>query len=340
MFSMFFMGTLYLEQVLGFDPLEIGLAFLPMSVVMGVFSVAVSARLTARFGAQSVLVPALVLIAAALALFARVPVDGSYWVDVLPAVLLLGVGAGLAFPSLMTLAMSGVDPADAGPRLRPGQHDRAGRRRARPRRPGDAVDEPHRGPAGGRRVDRGRADRRLPARVRRRRRPDRRRHRDRARDAAARPHQRPHRPEPQARDRRSLSMLKDTKAFSGFAAPDIEPLRAFYGDTLGIDVTEEYGMLTLHLEGGQAADADLPEARPRARELHDPQLRRRRHRRHGRRARRARRRVREVRRGLRPGRARHRARRGPADRLVQGPGGQHPVRAPGELRATRWRTAR
>jgi predicted enzyme related to lactoylglutathione lyase len=46
-------------------------------------------------------------------------------------------------------------------------------------------------------------------------------------------------------------MFKDTKAFSGFAAPDIDPLRAFYGDTLGIEVTEEHGMLTLHLEGGK-----------------------------------------------------------------------------------------
>jgi predicted MFS family arabinose efflux permease len=114
MFGMFFMGTLYLEQVLGFDPLEIGLAFLPSTIVMGVFSAGVSARLTARYGAYATLVPALVLVAAGLALFARAPVEGSYWVDVLPAVLVLGVGAGLAFPSLMTLAMTGVDPADAG----------------------------------------------------------------------------------------------------------------------------------------------------------------------------------------------------------------------------------
>ena len=114
MFGMFFMGTLYLERVLGFDPLEIGLAFLPSTIVMGVFSAGVSARLNARFGARVTLIPALALVGAGLVLFALVPVGGSYAADVLPAVILVGIGAGLAFPSLMTLAMSGVEPADAG----------------------------------------------------------------------------------------------------------------------------------------------------------------------------------------------------------------------------------
>jgi EmrB/QacA subfamily drug resistance transporter len=114
MFGMFFMGTLYLERVLGFDPLEIGLAFLPATIVMGIFSAGVSARLNARYGARATLVPALVLILAGLVLFARVPVDGAYVVDVLPAVILVGIGAGLTFPSLMMLAMSGATPADAG----------------------------------------------------------------------------------------------------------------------------------------------------------------------------------------------------------------------------------
>jgi EmrB/QacA subfamily drug resistance transporter len=114
MFAMFFMGTLYLERVLGMDALEIGLAFLPSTVVMGVFSAGVSARLTGRFGAGPTLVAALVLVLAGLVLFARVPVDGTYAIDVLPAVVLVGIGAGLAFPSLMTLAMSGATEADAG----------------------------------------------------------------------------------------------------------------------------------------------------------------------------------------------------------------------------------
>jgi EmrB/QacA subfamily drug resistance transporter len=113
-FGMFFLGTLYLERVLDFDPLQIGFAFLPSSLVMGFFSAGVSARLIARYGMRSTLVPALVLMAAGLALFARVPVEGSYWTDVLPAVVVLGAGAGLAFPTLMMMAMAGVDPADAG----------------------------------------------------------------------------------------------------------------------------------------------------------------------------------------------------------------------------------
>ena len=128
------------------------------------------------------------------------------------------------------------------------------------------------------------------------------------------------------------SMLKDTKAYSGFAAPDIEPLRAFYGDTLGMNVTES-GMPHPAPRGRRPADADLPEARPRARHytilnfhvedvdatVDDAAP--------------TRRGVREVR-GLRPGREGHRARQRPAHRLVQGPGRQHPVGA-GGARATR-----
>jgi EmrB/QacA subfamily drug resistance transporter len=114
MFGMFFLGTLYLERVLGFDPLEIGLAFLPSTVAMGIFSAGVSARVNARFGARATLVPALALVLAGLVLFARAPVGGDYATDVLPAVVLVGIGAGLAFPSLMTLAMSGATPADSG----------------------------------------------------------------------------------------------------------------------------------------------------------------------------------------------------------------------------------
>jgi EmrB/QacA subfamily drug resistance transporter len=114
MFSMFFLGTLYLERVMGLDPLEIGLAFLPCTIVMGICSAVISPRLNARYGARATLVPALVLVLAGLVLFARLPVDGGYVVDVLPAVVLVGIGAGLSFPSLMTLAMSDVAPEDAG----------------------------------------------------------------------------------------------------------------------------------------------------------------------------------------------------------------------------------
>jgi EmrB/QacA subfamily drug resistance transporter len=114
MFGTFFLGSLYLQRVLGYDALEIGLAFLPTTIVMGVLSVRYTEPLITRFGARTTLLPGLVLTAAALALFARAPVDGSYAEHVLPVTILLGLGAGLSFPALMTLAMSGATPADAG----------------------------------------------------------------------------------------------------------------------------------------------------------------------------------------------------------------------------------
>ena len=114
MFGLFFLGVLYLQEVLGYDALETGLAFLPTTLVMGTLSVKFSEPLIMRFGARRCLIPGLVLIAAGLALFARVPVDGNYVTDVLPSTLLLGSGIGVCFPSLMTLAMSGATKADAG----------------------------------------------------------------------------------------------------------------------------------------------------------------------------------------------------------------------------------
>jgi EmrB/QacA subfamily drug resistance transporter len=114
MFGMFFLGALYLQRVLGYGALEVGLAFLPVTVIIGTLSLGFSERLNMRFGPRSTLLPALVLITAGLAFFARVPVDGSYVTDVLPVMVLLGMGAGLAFPSLMMLAMSGATRSDSG----------------------------------------------------------------------------------------------------------------------------------------------------------------------------------------------------------------------------------
>ena len=114
MFGMFFMGALYLQNVLGYDALQTGLAFLPATVIMGGLSLGYSHKLVMRFGAKATLIPALGLIAMALALFTIAPVDGSYVVNVLPVTVLLGIGAGLAFPALMLLAMSGVQARDAG----------------------------------------------------------------------------------------------------------------------------------------------------------------------------------------------------------------------------------
>jgi EmrB/QacA subfamily drug resistance transporter len=114
MFSVFFLGTLYLRRVLGYDALEIGLAFLPTTLVMGTLSLRYSERLIMRFGPRGTLLPGLVLIAAGLGLFARVPVDGHYVTDILPAGLLMGAGVGISFAALMTLAMADADPSQAG----------------------------------------------------------------------------------------------------------------------------------------------------------------------------------------------------------------------------------
>jgi EmrB/QacA subfamily drug resistance transporter len=113
LFGMFFLGSLYFQRVRGYDPLGIGLAFLPFSLSIAVLSFA-SGPLITRFGARAVLLPSLVLMGVGLLFFARVPDDAHYVVDVLPSMLLLGVGFGLAFPSLMALGMSGASEHDSG----------------------------------------------------------------------------------------------------------------------------------------------------------------------------------------------------------------------------------
>jgi EmrB/QacA subfamily drug resistance transporter len=114
MFGMFFLGALYLQRVLGYTALEVGLAFLPTTVVMGALSLGFSEKLIMRFGARNTLIPGFTLVTIALLLFARTPVDGNYWTDLLPPFLLIGVGIGTSFPGIMTLAMSGATPEDAG----------------------------------------------------------------------------------------------------------------------------------------------------------------------------------------------------------------------------------
>ena len=114
MFGMFFLGALYLQRVLGYDAIEVGLAFLPVAVLIGALSLGASARLNMRFGAQATLVPGLALIVGGLLLFARAPVDANYVTEILPVIVLLGIGAGISYPSLMTLAMSGATRSDSG----------------------------------------------------------------------------------------------------------------------------------------------------------------------------------------------------------------------------------
>jgi EmrB/QacA subfamily drug resistance transporter len=114
MFGMFFLAALYLQRVLGYTPLEVGLAFLPSTLVMGFMSLKVSDRLNMKYGPKATLLPSLVALGGGLLLFARTPVEANYWVDVMPPMILLGLGAGQAFPSLVTLAMSGVEMSESG----------------------------------------------------------------------------------------------------------------------------------------------------------------------------------------------------------------------------------
>ncbi len=114
MFGWFFVSALYLQLVLGYSPLAVGLAFLPGNVVMGALSVGVSAQLVMRFGIKPPLRTGLLLAAAGLLLFARAPVGGCFVVDVLPSMLLLGIGAGIAFNPVLLAAMSDVSPEQSG----------------------------------------------------------------------------------------------------------------------------------------------------------------------------------------------------------------------------------
>jgi EmrB/QacA subfamily drug resistance transporter len=114
MFGMFFLGSLYMERVLGYSALEIGLAFVPVTIVMGTLSVRYTEPLIMRFGAKTMVILGMSLITAGLLLFTQTPVDGRYLKDMLAPMILFGLGAGLSFPALMTVAMSGATQEDAG----------------------------------------------------------------------------------------------------------------------------------------------------------------------------------------------------------------------------------
>jgi len=113
MFAYFFFSALYMQRILGWTPLEVGLAYLPGTILWGASSL-YSHNLVMRFGIKPPLLAGLGLMAFALLLFARVPVDGSFLVDVLPATLAVGLGAGIAFNPLLLAAMSGVAPEESG----------------------------------------------------------------------------------------------------------------------------------------------------------------------------------------------------------------------------------
>jgi len=114
MFALFFLSALYLQLVLHYSPLQVGLAFLPGNLIMMAFSLGVSAKLVMRYGFRSPLAFGLGVASLALLWFARAPVHGSFVVDVLPAMVLIGIGGGLAFNPVLMAAMSDVEPQDAG----------------------------------------------------------------------------------------------------------------------------------------------------------------------------------------------------------------------------------
>ncbi len=114
MFAWFFISTLYLQAVLGFTPLQIGLVFLPANLIMAAFSLGLSAKIVMRFGIRRPLALGLLMGAAGLAVMARAPADANVLVDVLPSMVLLGLAAGIAFNPLLLAAMNDVKPTDSG----------------------------------------------------------------------------------------------------------------------------------------------------------------------------------------------------------------------------------
>jgi EmrB/QacA subfamily drug resistance transporter len=114
LFAYFFLSALYLQLILGYSPLEVGLAYLPSTLLWGASSLLLSDRLVLRFGIKTPLLAGLGLMTLGLLLLARTPVDGNFLVDVLPATLAVGLGAGIGFNPLLLAAMSGVRQTEAG----------------------------------------------------------------------------------------------------------------------------------------------------------------------------------------------------------------------------------
>ena len=114
MFAWFFISALYMQLVLGYSALQVGLGFLPANLIMAAFSLGLSAKIVMRFGIRTPLVTGLFLAAIGLVLFARAPAGGNFALDVLPGMLLLGLGAGIAFNPVLLAAMSDVKPEESG----------------------------------------------------------------------------------------------------------------------------------------------------------------------------------------------------------------------------------
>jgi EmrB/QacA subfamily drug resistance transporter len=113
LFSMFFFISLYMQQVLGFDALQTGIAYLPLAVGI-IISAGIASTLTTRFGVKPVLVAGLVLTAIGLYWFSLISPDGSYVGDILFPALISAFGLGLSFVPMTIAAVAGVEPHEAG----------------------------------------------------------------------------------------------------------------------------------------------------------------------------------------------------------------------------------
>ncbi|HET7647813.1 MAG TPA: MFS transporter [Gaiellaceae bacterium] len=113
MFAMFFFNTLYIQRVLGYGPLEAGVAFLPFSLGI-MISAGLASQLAPRIGVRPVAAVGMLLSAGGLLLLTQLPVDGSYLVNVLPSIALSSLGMGAVFMPLTLIATTGLDDADQG----------------------------------------------------------------------------------------------------------------------------------------------------------------------------------------------------------------------------------
>ncbi|MFD9317223.1 MFS transporter [Streptomyces sp. NPDC060053] len=114
MFGLFLFMTYYLQVILGYSPLRTGLAFLPLTVAIIIGSTQISARLMNRVPPRMLMVPGMLLASGGMVILTQMTVDSSYTSEILPALLLMGLGMGLTFMPVFSTATAGVAPQDAG----------------------------------------------------------------------------------------------------------------------------------------------------------------------------------------------------------------------------------